>query len=165
MTKNQMEAETLVRKFADMVYRLALLNMKNQQDAEDIFQEVFLRLVDHLHKLHSEEHVKAWLLRVTVNCCKKQFQSAWRRKTSSLGYDMAVEWAVHCPEDYSEVYEAVRELPEKYRNVIHLFYFEDLPVKTISRVLKIGESTVKSQLFRGRDMLKSKLKGAGHEFI
>ena len=148
------EIEAVVRKYSDMVYRIALLNMKNKSDAEDIFQEVFLRLVQHLHKLKTEEHRKAWLIRVTINCCKKQFGSAWRRNVLPLADEAIPETAVYDEMPQEEVYLAVKQLPGIYKQVIHLFYFEDMSIKMIATTLKAKESTVKSQLSRGRQMLK-----------
>ena len=74
-------AETAIYTYGEMVYRLALIQMKNRSEADDVFQEVFLRLVKYKDRIRSEEHLKAWLLRVTLNCCKKEFDKAFRRKT------------------------------------------------------------------------------------
>ena len=79
-----MTVEGAIDRYADMVYRLALSQMKNQADAEDLFQEVFVRLVKHMDKMKSWEHVKAWLLKVTVNCARKHFDGAWHRKVTFL---------------------------------------------------------------------------------
>lgn len=142
---------------ANMVYRLALLQMKNKSDAEDVFQEVFLRLVQHQDKISDEEHLKAWLIRVTLNCCKKQFDSAWRRKTVSMEEQKEAGYE----EEYEEnvIYKEVQNLPEKYRTVIHLFYFEEYSVKEIGEITGQKESAVKTQLSRARGILKEKLKG------
>lgn len=159
-TDQSNSAEQYVCKYADMVYRLALVNMKNRQEAEDVFQDVFLRLVENLHKLENEEHIKAWLIRVTINCCKTRFRSAWRKRTAPL--EAAGDPVQEPYEERGEVYDAVLKLPEKYRNVIHLFYFEDMAIRQISVVLKTRENTVKSLLSRGRTMLKTAL---GEEVI
>lgn len=141
-------------KYSNMVYRLALSRTKNISDAEDIMQEVFLRLVKKAPEFESEEHRKAWLIRVTVNCSSKLHNSAWFRRTVPLEEELKFETA-----EKSEIYYAVMELPLKYRTVIHLFYYEDLPIATISDTLSIRESTVKSQLLRARQLLRVKLKG------
>ena len=131
--------------------------MKNKSDAEDVFQEVFLRLVQHQDKISDEEHLKAWLIRVTLNCCKKQFDSAWRRKTVSMEEQKEAGYE----EEYEEnvIYKEVQNLPEKYRTVIHLFYFEEYSVKEIGEITGQKESAVKTQLSRARGILKEKLKG------
>ena len=100
-------AEQVLEQYADMVYRLAIIHMKNKADAEDVFQEVFLRLVKNADKISSEEHLKAWLIKVTVNCCKKQFDSAWNRHRASLEYDV---------EESYEMEEKDKVLRQRCRN-------------------------------------------------
>lgn len=155
--KEKINPENALYQHANMVYRLALLQMKNKSDAEDVFQEVFLRLVQHQDKISDEEHLKAWLIRVTLNCCKKQFDSAWRRKTVSMEEQKEAGYE----EEYEEnvIYKEVQNLPEKYRTVIHLFYFEEYSVKEIGEITGQKESAVKTQLSRARGILKEKLKG------
>lgn len=154
----EMDIDDVVRRYADMVYRLALLNMKNKYEAEDAFQEVFLKLYKNMYKIKDEEHLKAWLIRVTVNQCRSMAVSAWNKHTVSLEMTgEMVEGSEH--EDYSEVYEAVRELPEKYREVIYLYYYEELQIKEIAKFLKRREATIKTQLARGRKLLNERLKG------
>ena len=155
--KEKINPEKALYQHANMVYRLALLQMKNKSDAEDVFQEVFLRLVQHQDKISDEEHLKAWLIRVTLNCCKKQFDSAWRRKTVSMEEQKEAGYE----EEYEEnvIYKEVQNLPEKYRTVIHLFYFEEYSVKEIGEITGQHESAVKTQLSRARGILKEKLKG------
>ena len=154
-------AEQIIDKYADMVYRLALTEVKNQTDADDIFQEVFLRLVKNLHKLENEEHVKAWLIRVTVNCSKSYLGNFWNRNVDAIPEDTQIgresEELEALINGEGSVTAAVRKLPPKYRVVVHLFYFEDLSVQEIAKSLKMGESTVKSQLHRARKQLKELL--------
>ena len=147
-----------VRRYADMVYRLAMLNTRDKYEAEDVFQEVFLKLFRHQESISSEEHLKAWLIRVTVNQCRSLAVTVWNKRRVSL--DAVPETAVEDEKaDYSEVYEAVRELPEKYREVIHLFYYEELQIKEIAQILERNEATIKTQLARGRQLLEKNLKG------
>lgn len=150
-------AEQVLEQYADMVYRLAIIHMKNKADAEDVFQEVFLRFVKNTDKISTEEHLKAWLIRVTVNCCKKQFDSAWNRHRASLEYDM--EGSYEMEEKDESVMEAVQKLPENYRTVIHLFYYEEYSIKEISGLLEQSETAVKTRLSRAREMLRNYLKG------
>lgn len=148
-----------VRRYADMVYRLAMLNTRDKYEAEDVFQEVFLKLFNHQESISSEEHLKAWLIRVTVNQCRSLAVTVWNKRRVSL--DAVPETAVEDEkEDYSEVYDAVKELPDKYREVIHLFYYEELQIKEIAAILDRNEATIKTQLARGRQLLNDKLKGA-----
>ena len=154
-----MTDEEIIRAHFDMVYRLALSQTKSVANAEDVTQEVFLRFVENRRKLKSSEHIKAWLIRVTINCSKSVFLSSWFRKTVPLTDEITFD----TPEK-SEVYYAVQSLPSKYRTVIHLFYYEDMSVKEIADCLSMKESTVKSHLFRGRELLKKELKG-GYDFV
>lgn len=156
-------AEELIDRYADMVYRLALTEVKNRTDAEDIFQEVFIRLVKNLHKLDSEEHAKAWLIRVTINCARKHFANYWNRNVDIITEDADMgkesEELENLLNGRSPVIEAVCRLPEKYRVVVHLFYFEEFSVAKISKILKCTENTIKTQLHRARKLLKEMLEG------
>ena len=152
LTQEQRTRE--VERWGDMVYRLALARTASVPDAEDVFQEVFLRYFRHEEKFQSDEHRKAWLIRCTVNRAKSLTASPWRRRTVPL--EVAEEVGVE--DDYREVYSAVLSLPGKYRAVIHLHYFEGLSVTEIAQMLQVPEGTVKSQLSRGRALLRDLLK-------
>lgn len=156
MRDNELQnIDEIVGKYADMVYRIAVTQMKNTQDAQDIFQEVFMRLLEHLGEMESEEHLKAWLIRVTLNCSKSSLTSAWRRHTQPL--EEQEEIPVFEKQEQSELYEYLKALPQKYRTVLYLFYYEELSVKKICDITNQKEATIKSQLSRGRAMLKDKL--------
>lgn len=148
------DVEQVLECYADMVYRLALLRTGNKTDGEDVFQEVFERLVKKYPDFQNEEHVKAWLIRVTLNCTKKLFASSWFQRTTPLDKDYAME-----SKEYEDVYEAIFSLPIKYRTVIHLHYFEGYTCKEIAAMLGSKEATVKTQLSRGRNLLKVSLEG------
>lgn len=148
------QIDYVLTKYSNMVYRLALSRTRNIADAEDILQEVFLRLIHKKPEFESEEHRKAWLIRVTVNCSSKLLTSAWFRRTVPLEEELKFE-----TKEKNDVYYAVMELPLKYRTVIHLYHYEDMSISQISEVLNIKESTIKSQLLRARQLLKTKLKG------
>lgn len=154
--------EAVMKKYSDMVYRLALTRTGNPHDADDILQEVFLRYIRADKTYNDEEHRKAWLIKITINCSKSFLTSAWNRhrdfaepdENSGL-YDKRLSDI----ETKSEVYGAVLKLPEKYRVVIHLFYYEDMSVTQIAKATGRTEAAVKSQLSRGRGMLKELLEG------
>lgn len=148
------QIDYVLMKYSNMVYRLALSRTKNIADAEDIVQEVFLRLVNKKPHFENEEHRKAWLIRVTLNCSNKLLASAWFKRTVPLEEELKFE-----TREKNDVYYAVMELPLKYRTVIHLYHYEDMSIAQISEALKIKESTIKSQLSRARQLLKIKLKG------
>lgn len=143
--------EEVVEIYGDMVYKIALSQTKKKEDAEDIFQEVFLSYMNCKKEFLSEEHEKAYIIRMTVNYCKKHFRSAWFRHRAEF---TEITGMVSRNEEEEDLYESVLELPAKYKLVIHLFYYEELSVSQISQALHIKESTVKSQLMRGRNMLK-----------
>lgn len=149
-------AEDILRKYSDMVYQLALSQLKNRADAEDIFQEVFIKLIKSVKPFESDEHIKAWLIRVTVNCCKKLRSTAWFRHTVPLKDEPIMSTPYY---EKSDVYYAILELPPKYRTVIHLFYYEDMSLLEISNALNTKVSTITSQLSRARNLLRKKLKG------
>lgn len=166
----ELTVERAVDTYSDMVYRLALTRMGNTVDADDIFQEVFIRLIGSVDKLESEEHLKAWLIRVTENCCKKHFISFWNRNVGGFGQkEGLLEPQGVCKEidelleDRGFVTRAVNALPGKYRTVVYLFYYEEMTIKEISDALNMRESTVKSQIFRARQMLRKTLGEVDHE--
>jgi len=158
MSQSQVHSDwvsEIVDKYADMVYRIAFTQMKNKTDADDMFQEVFLKLCKSEVAFETDEHIKAWLIKVAINTCRKSFSSSWNKKVVELPEDLE-----HKDEHQDfEVIPAVQSLPPKYRNVIHLFYFEDMPVADIAKALTSTVSTVTSQLTRARNLLRNKLKG------
>lgn len=154
--------DEVIEKYADMVYRLAFSRVKNKNDADDIFQEVFLRYIKKEREFETEEHRKAWLIRVTINCSNSFFTSAWSQKVVPMAETEPTPFET--PEELG-LHELLMELPVKYRTVLHLFYYEDLPINEISRVLKRKPATVKTQLMRARQMLKERLKGDLYENI
>ena len=153
-------AAEALRKYADMVYRLAYAQVRNRTDADDIFQEVFIRLVKSSPEFESDEHMKAWLIRVTVNCSKTLWLSAWKRRMIFLEDK---DWnrlpAEEAPIENEALEEAMTALPMKMRRVIHLFYYEEMSVDEIAEVLSEKSSTIRSQLSRARKLLKKHMTG------
>lgn len=143
-----------VERWGDMVWRLALARTGQVQDAEDVFQDVFLRYFRHAEKFQTDEHRKAWLIRCTVNRAKSVLAAPWRKRTAPL----ETAERVGVEDEYREVYAAVLSLPAKYRAAIHLYYYEGLSVKEIADALGAAEGTVKSRLSRGRALLRDMLK-------
>lgn len=148
---------SIIEKHSDMVYRLALARCASIENAEDIFQEVFLKLSEKLPKFNSEEHEKAWLIRVTINLTKNLKKSSWERNTTMLeSFD-----SVGSQEDSEQldVLNEVMKLPQEYRTVIYLFYYEGYKVKEIADMTSNSEGTIKTWLFRAREQLKNELEG------
>ena len=152
----QGEFEQTVRQYADNIYRIALLHTQNEMDAQDIVQEVFMKYAVNKKPFNSDEHKKAWLIRVTINMCIDLKRSSWSGKTTELTEQN--EPSVNFESSESDVYHAVMKLPEKYRTVVHLFYYEDYSVRMIGKLTKQSESAVKTQLSRARVLLKDILK-------
>ena len=137
----------VIEKYNTMVYRLAFSRTKSVQDAEDIMQNVFMKFIKSNINFESQEHIKPWLIRITINLSKNLLTSAWFKRTTTLEEDIVITL-----KEESEVYKYVLDLPTKYRTVIHLFYFEDMTTANIAEILSIKESTVRSQLHRGRNL-------------
>ena len=146
--------EAAFQKYADMVYRLAFVRTKSQNDSDDVLQEVFLRYLKVWQKMESEEHVKAMLLRITVNCSNSLSTCAWFKKTEPLDETLAVS----DNPDSGFVLEEVLKLPVKYRTAVHLHYYCGYSVNEIAEIEKINPSTVKTHLSRARNLLKDSLK-------
>lgn len=145
-----------IEKHSDMVYRLALARCASIENAEDIFQEVFLKFSEKLPKFNSEEHEKAWLIRVTINLTKNLNKSSWVRNTVELDENFVGETET---KDENELFDKVMNLPQEYRTVIYLFYYEGYKVKEISEMMNKTEGTIKTWLFRAREQLKNELEG------
>lgn len=149
-------AEELLDRYGNSILRLAYSYVHNMDDAEEILQETLIRFLKHAPVLENESHEKAWLFRVAGNLCKNRISYNRVRRTDELS-----EWiAAEQREDLSFVWEAVKSLPVKYREVIHLFYYEGFTTAQIANVLNQKESTVRSHLMRGRERLKTILKEA-----
>ena len=147
------EPDWLARQYGPAVYRLAFARTGRRADAEDVMQEVFVRLLKAKPDFADEEHAKAWLLRVAANCANDLFRAPWRREE-------ALPESLPAPEEPEpgDVVEAVLALPPKYRAAVHLYYYEDLSVAEIAAILGKSEGAVKSRLFRARALLREWMK-------
>ena len=147
----------IINKYSDTVYRMAYSLVKNKYDADDIHQEVFARYIDKRPKFESADHEHAWFLRVTINLCKNLWKTAWRQRVVSLEEDFAENAEMAEQPETEWIIDVVKELPQKYRVVIHLFYYEDLSIEEISKVLRMKPSTGRTHLTRAREKLKVRL--------
>ena len=146
--------EQLVRAYGDMVYRLAYAQTRSRHDADDVFQEVFLRVVQRRPSFDSEAHEKAWLIRVTLNCLKSHWRAAWRR------HDVPLDDRIPCPApEEPALDDALRRLSPKARTAVHLFYFEGYTAEEIARMGGEKPSAVRTRLTRARAQLRDLLKG------
>ena len=141
------------KQYSDTVYRVAVHNTANLSDAEDVTQEVFIKLLETNKVFRDGEHIKAWLIRVTVNLCRDKIKKLNREVLVDT-----VEPDKSCDEK-NDVLEVVKALPENYRNTIYLHYYEGYTAKEIGKILDAKENTVLSWLSRGRDALRKELDG------
>ena len=152
------EAERLVNTYSDLVLRLSYTYLKSTEDAKDICQTVFLRLLEKPRDFVSPEHERAWIIRAAVNACKDQLKSHWHRTT----VDLEAARRVPAPEaEEGSLLAAVNLLPPKYRTVIYLYYYEGYSANEIAQLLGEKPATVATQLSRGREKLRTYLEQEG----
>ena len=152
------EAERLVDTYSDLILRLSYTYLKSTEDAKDICQTVFLRLLEKPRGFESPEHERAWIIRAAVNLCKDQLKSHWRRTT----VDLEAARAVPAPEaEEGSLLAAVNLLPPKYRTVIYLYYYEGYSANEIAQLLGEKPATVATKLSRGREKLRTHLEQEG----
>ena len=147
----------LLDKYGDMVLRIAYTYLKNRADAEDIVQDVFLRIIDKKPSFNDENHEKSWLIRATINMCKNKVNMFWNKNKCSI--DDVQEFAVS--DQYNtdtSVFQAVMALGEKYRVVVYMYYYEGYSTPEIANVIGKSETTIRSLLHRARNKLKDMLK-------
>jgi RNA polymerase sigma-70 factor (ECF subfamily) len=155
-----MSDEEIVRTYSDMIFGVAMRYVRNPTDAEDVYSEVFYRYYRRVREFQSEEHRKAWLMRVTINCSKEFLMN--RQFHEELNEDMfgsvtLTGTSEASLEDILAVREALKKLSEEYREVIELFYFSQLTIPEIAQMLQRPAGTVKSQLSRAREKLRELL--------
>lgn len=151
-TQDRDSPEAVIRRYSDMVYRLAFARTGNRSDAEDLYQEVFLRYLTRAPAFTSEEHRKAWLLRVAVNCANLP-----PHRPVAKAHRAPQRGPVRPRPGGEDLWEELRRLPEKDRTVLHLYYYEDMTTEEIAQMLDRNPATVRSQLLRARAKLKKLL--------
>ena len=144
----------LVDKYIDTVFRVALNYLKVSADAEDITQSVFEKLLRQRKEFESDDHIRHWLIRVTINECKNLLRSPWRKVGNLDDYARTIPFETT---EQSDLYLSAMELPKKYRLPIYLYYYEGYSTKEIAEILKIPNGTVCTNLRRGRELLKKHL--------
>ena len=149
--------QSAIDNYSDMIIRIAYQILQNAEDSEDVAQEVFIKLISH-PDFNEPEHMKAWLIRVTVNLCKDYRRKFLRRRSQPA----AEEWAPFSDEQ-QRVFDTLRSLPPRYREVIHLYYYEGYSSEEIARMVGVNASTVRTRLERARKQLKTILEGKKNE--
>ena len=142
--------EQVVRKYAQNVSSACYMRLQNWADAEDCFQNTFLKLYQRSPEFNDESHLKAWLLRVAINECKNCIRDNHRH----MPLDAAMEQPAPCDEDKHDLSRALMALPDNYREVLYLHYIEGCKIAEIAEVLNMNQNTVKTTLRRGRELLK-----------
>ncbi|MBQ4282740.1 MAG: sigma-70 family RNA polymerase sigma factor [Lachnospira sp.] len=160
------DIEALITRNKNSICKLAYCYVKNTDDVQDIYQSVFEKYLKYTPSFESEEHEKAWFIRTTINTCKNVCSSAWHKKVFAFQHDdLQQQIEAHqslCTTESNPMTEkllsSIMKLPDKYRVVIHLYYYEDYPTKEIARLIGSSVATVKTRLCRARDMLEQSLK-------
>ncbi len=155
--RSEQETAEAIDRHADMVRRLCLIHLKNQADSEDVFQMVFMKYALSSVVFENEEHEKAWFLRVTINACRDLLRSFFRSRTVPL--EELIELPDETSGDSREVLRAVLELPDKYREVVYLHYFEGYTAPEIAGLMRKNVNTVYSLLARAKKLLRGRLGG------
>jgi len=150
--------ETLIDKYSNMVLQIAYQNSFNKSDAEDISQEVFIKLAYNLSKLKDDEHIKAWLIKVTINLSRDYNKSFWNRNSMPLNEDLK-----YFDEETIEVFKSLSKLKPIFRNTIYLYYYQGYKIDEIAKILEMSPNTVSSNLTRARKKLKGLLEADGGE--
>ena len=148
--------QKLIERYQNNLFVVAFNVCKNAQDAEDVVQDTFIQYHANKKDFESEQYIRAWLIRVVINKAKNMNRTFWRQNKMSLE-DYMETLTFETPES-ENLFETVMKLPEKYRIVIHLFYYEDYSIQEMADILQISQSNVKVRLSRGRALLKEVLK-------
>lgn len=155
MKAEDREFEELYGRNADTVYRICFLRLKSAEEAEDAVQDIFLRYLKKPKEFSDTEHEKAWFITAARNYCNDVFKLGGRLRRVDM--ESIPERACEPVTEESEMSEKLMSLPEKYREILYLYYYEDCPTKEIAKLLGRNESTVRTQLSKGRELLKKNL--------
>ncbi|MBC2398081.1 sigma-70 family RNA polymerase sigma factor [Clostridium tetanomorphum] len=163
-----MELERLIEEYGNDVLKIAYLYLKSKDKAEDVFQEVFLKVYSNYDKLNNIKSEKSWIVSITINTCKDMLKSSWLKRIIFLG-EKEEECSFICEEDVEKkvldkiyrkgVLKKIMDLPDKYKEPILLYYYEEFSTGEISEILKVPEGTIRSRLHRGRQLLKNIIGG------
>ena len=163
MIKSSQNIEEIYARHVNMIYQVSFSYMKNAADTEDIVEDVFVNLIKNKTTFQSAEHEKAWLLRTAINLCKNSLKH-WRRKNLNIDdYENLQNPESESPLITDEIFKAVMELPNKYKEVIYLYYYEGFTSAEIAKILKKNHSTIRNHLQEARKILKEVLKNENQE--
>lgn len=151
-----LEIDELIEEYSNMILQIAYQNLFNKSEAEDITQEVFIKLIKNLKNLKSKEHIKAWIIRVTINLSKDYNKSFWNKNTTAIDEELK-----YFDEENRSVFKELSKLNPEYRNIIYLYYYQGYKITEISEILSMNQNTVSSYLTRARKELKNILEDGG----
>jgi RNA polymerase sigma-70 factor (ECF subfamily) len=155
--RNEIAANRALELYSDTVRRICFIHLKNHADVDDVFQEVFLKYILHDDPFESDAHEKAWIIRVSINACKDVIKSFFRKNVTS--FDELYDEPFYLQEQETEVLDAVLKLPEKYRDVIYLYYYEGYTAVEIAKIMGKNNNTIYTWLDRARKKLRDSLEG------
>jgi RNA polymerase sigma-70 factor (ECF subfamily) len=170
LTPSEMTQEItrLIGEYGDSVFKTVFVILKSKEAAEDAYQETFLRVTRSLSSYRRESSEKTWITSIAVNVCRDYMRSAWKKHVVvtddffSYASENDTEEIIEKRSERRELLEAIMKLPDKYREIIHLYYYQELDIKDIAKVLKIPDGTVKSRLFKARNLLYGMMGGEAH---
>lgn len=158
------EIERIIEKYGNTIYRAAYMQVKSRAQADDIYQEVCMKLLRLKSQIDSEEHLKAWLLKATNDCCKDYWKSAWCRNVTVDHQLVKEERETYAEKPEGYLTECMQQLSGKYRMILHLYYYEEYSIREIADLLHMKENTVSSRLSRGRNKLKQIFEKGGKNY-
>ena len=161
LLRSDKEISEIYKQFVKTVYRVALMILKSQTDAEDVTQTVFIKLIETNKNFESDEHLKAWLIVTARNLSKNILKSSWRSK--QVDYESVAEQPYFQDESFREVWDKIISLDEKYKLPIYLHYYEGYKTEEIAEMLKIKHATIRTQMRTAREKLKYLLEDGGQE--
>jgi len=159
----------LIEQYGDDVYRVAFAILKSKELAEDIFQETFLRVCRSYSSYRGESSEKTWIISIAVNLCRDYMRSAWKKRVvvtdefAAYSSESHTENLIEKRSEREELMKAIMNLPDKFREVVILYYYQELSIEDIARALRIPQGTVKSRLFKARNLLYGMMGGEAHD--
>ena len=146
----------LIDEYSNMIYQIAYQNLFNKSDSEDVTKEVFIKLINNVENFKNKKHIKAWLIRVTINLSKDYNKSFWNKNTTAIDEELK-----YFDEESQSILRELSKLSYEYRNIIYLYYYQGYKIKEISEILSMNQNTVSSYLTRARKELKNILQDGG----
>lgn len=162
------EITRLVEQYGNDVLKIAFVILKSKELAEDVYQETFLRVCRSFSGYRRESSEKTWITSIAVNICKDYMRSAWKKRVVttddffSYASEEDTEDIIEKRNEKRQLIKAIMNLPDKYREIIHLYYYQEMDIKDIAGILKIPGGTVKSRLFKARNILHETIGGEAH---